>query len=442
MNAAMSLKAGAPPAGAPAGALLFIAIFLFALLTLAPYPTLAVEGGRSLALDQLMTLLLAVCALIYAVRMGASALILQPRTIITLTFFWLLVTSLGAPEVVTASRRLLVAFLVCLSASLLLILPRSRENFTALLAICVATVLAMSYFGVFVIPGRAVHQASDIVEPALAGDWRGVFEHKNIAASAMVILVFMSLYISARFSRLLGWALAILALVFLIKTNGKSALGLLPLALVLGWLIIRAPRLGSVILITLLVSLNILTVGSALSPAIFQFIAGLGIDATFTSRTDVWKLALNGIAQHPWTGHGFHSFWQVDTLQQSEAAAETWAVTAAHAHNAYIDVMLDGGVPALLLTLIWLVFSPIRDLSLAQKKQPGQKQGACRKNEDGQGDWQISLLFVRIWVFALIQACFESNFYMTRGLMWFALLVAVFGLNLQARAELIVDDGE
>lgn len=438
MNVAVPARDGTAFTGSSAGPLLFIAIFLFALLSLAPYPSLATEGGRSLALDQLMTLLLAACALFYVARLGALTLVLQPRLIIVLVFGWLLVTSLGAPEMLTAARRLLVTFLVCLSASLFLVLPRSRSSFTMLLTLCVTIVLALSYFGVFVMPGRAVHQASDIVEPALAGDWRGVFEHKNIAAPAMAILVFMSLYIAARFSRLLGWFLAVLALVFLVKTNGKSALGLLPVAFALAWLMTRAPRLGSAALLFLLVMLHVVTIGSALSAAIFRFIEGLGVDASFTSRTDVWRLALSGIAERPWTGHGFHSFWQADELPRSMAAADTWAVTAAHAHNAYIDVMLDGGGPALVLVLLWLVFSPMRDLLLLERR--AHQGHANTLIEHGQDDPQLSLLFTRIWVFALILACLESNFFMTRGLMWFVLLVAVFGLNFQARAQLIEEE--
>lgn len=406
--------------------IVFVSIFLYGFMSLNPYPDLSSETGRSLALNQLAALALVICACICAARYGVLSLVARPRTMIVLVFGWLLLTSLGAPEVLTAWRRLLVTFLVCLQASLLLTLPKSRENFDSLLTVAVTLLVALCYFGVLMLPGRAIHQAGDIVEPALAGDWRGVFEHKNIAAPAMVILFFMSLYI-ARSSRKLGWFLAILTLVFLIQTNGKSALGLLPVTICLAWLVERAPFLGSVVLVSFLSVFNLLTVGSAISPGIFQFVDSLGVDATFTARSDVWSLALSAVAEHPWTGYGFHSFWQVDTLQQSETATETWAVTAAHAHNAYIDTMLDGGIPALVLTFIWLVLSPMRNLSLAKRRS---------------SDRSITRLYARIWVFALILASMESTFFVTHGLMWFALLIAVFGLHFQARADLVVTDEE
>lgn len=402
--------------------LIFLAIFLVGFVSLAPYPDLSSGAGRSLALDQLTALALATSALVCAARLKVLPLVLQPRGIILLLFAWLALTSIAAPEMMTAWRRLLVTFLLCLNASLLLTLPKSRENFVALLTIAAATVIAMCYFGVLVLPDRAIHQAWDAVEPQLAGDWRGVFEHKNVAAPAMVIVLFIALFIASASSRALGWLLAVLALIFLIQSNGKSALGLLPVALFLAWLIERAPYRGFFLLIGFILGINFSTVGSALSPAIFDFVDGLGIDATFTARSDVWKLALSGVAEHPWTGFGFQSFWQTDTLQESDAALETWAVTAAHAHNSYIDVMIDGGIPALGLTLIWLVFSPIRDLGLARRR--GTDQAMTR-------------LYTRIWVFSLILASLESMFFMTQGVMWFALLLAVSGIKLQARADLI-----
>ena len=405
--------------------ILFVAILLFALVSLHVYADLTEETGSSLALDQLTALTLTASGLLYVVRAGLTSLIMQPRAVVILVFAWLAFTSLGAEDVMTALRRLFVTWLFCLSASLLLVLPRDRKHFCVMLAFCTTIVLALCYFGVVAMPMRSIHQASDVVEPALAGDWRGVFEHKNIAAPAMVILVFFSLYIAARWSAWIGWTLAALAMIFLFKTNGKSAIGLFPLAMGMAMVLVRWPRVGALLFVCFLLGFNGLTLGSALVPAIRNFVASLGVDATFTSRTDVWSLAAGAIMERPLLGYGFDSFWGTGPLLNSEMASQTWAVAAAHAHNSYLEVMLDGGVPALVLTLAWLILLPSRDIARAAQRN---------------ADPSLTLLYTRIWVFALISACMESNFFKTSGMMWFVLLISVFGLHFQAEADLAADE--
>jgi hypothetical protein len=47
----------------------------------------------------------------------------------------------------------------------------------------------LSYLGVLLVPHLAVHQASDLGEPELAGAWRGIYGHKNIAAGVTAVFV-------------------------------------------------------------------------------------------------------------------------------------------------------------------------------------------------------------------------------------------------------------
>lgn len=406
-------------AGDPLAATLFGFIFLFAFVSLSPFGDLSAEGG-SLALDQLAALALALLALGFAAARGLLPMVLRPRLVLTLVFGWLAIAALLAPDAATALRRLFVTGLVALNASLLLVLPRNSRGFAMLSGVCVSIVLALCYIGVLVIPGRAIHQAGDLFEPQLAGDWRGVFDHKNVAAPAMVILVFFSLYLTRAWSGL-AWGLAALALVFLVATNGKTALALMPLALILAFVAENRPRTGAVLIVGLLLAFNLLTVGAAFVPAIGAFVESLGVDATFTARADVWNLALTAAAEHPLMGYGFQSFWQSEALLSSDFAYTTWAVNAAHAHNAYIEAVLDGGLVAMGLVVVWLVVLPLRDAGLAQARR---------------ADPLLTRLYLRIWLFGLFSACLESSFFSATSPVWFAILVAVFGLYFQARADL------
>ncbi|MBR7560579.1 O-antigen ligase family protein, partial [Mycobacterium tuberculosis] len=69
----------------------------------------------------------------------------------------------------------------------------------------------------------------------------------------------------------------------------------------------------------------------------------------------------------PFTGYGFQSFWQTEELVYSGGNVETWAVAAYNGHNGYLDTLLTTGIPGLVLTLIWLLFLPLRDIGRADK---------------------------------------------------------------------------
>jgi O-antigen ligase len=238
----------------------------------------------------------------------------------------------------------------------------------------------------------------------------------------MVTLIFFGLYLAGAWSKTWGAVIAVLALLFLIKTHGKTANMMLPLTLLLVWWMTRYPRLASFALISVIAAFNFVALGSALSSSIYKFVASIGIDPTFTGRTDVWQLALNSVAKSPLIGYGFQSFWQKDELLKSADAASTWAVAAAHSHNSYIETLLNGGLPALVLTLVWFLFLPLRDFRAAVDRNIAP---------------DLTRLFARMWVFSTLSASLESNFFLGTIPIWTSLLMAIFGLRLQARASLV-----
>lgn len=429
------MKAGSiPPASIPAagdiagnrvGAVLFVVVFIYCWVSVNPFENLQSPPANAAALNQITGFLLTIALFIYAAANGLTSMILRPRSLILLLFGWLAITSLMSVEPLVALRRLFFTGLICACASLLLVLPKSREQFTRLIAISALVILGASYLGVFLIPGRAVHQAYDLVEPGLAGDWRGVFNHKNGAAPAMVILCFFGLYVMRTSTGAARGAIVVLSLVFLWMTNGKTALGMFPLVLVLAFFLVRTPVFGALLLGATLAATSTITLGSALSPQIHKFLADLGTDPTFTARTEIWSLALKAVAQQPVLGYGFGSFWGSDMLLNSADADDTWAVEASHAHNGFIEALLSGGIPAFVLTVLWLVVLPLRDIAAARARR---------------ADPALTILFTRIWVYCVLSALLESNFFAGTGAVWVSLLIGVFGLRQQARNHLVVEN--
>jgi O-antigen ligase len=402
--------------------LLFVFSFLYCWISIYPFESLATLTVGSAALNQLVGFGAAVAVVVFAFRNHTRSLMLQPKLLVGTVFGWLAIASLVAPDIVTALHRLVFTGVLCVLASGLVLMPSDQPQFSRFLAIFSIAVLLLCYFGVLVVPARSVHQAYDLGEPALAGDWRGVFAHKNITAPAMVMLIFFGLYLAGAWSKTWGAVIAVLALLFLIKTHGKTANMMLPLTLLLVWWMTRYPRLASFALISVIAAFNFVALGSALSSSIYKFVASIGIDPTFTGRTDVWQLALNSVAKSPFIGYGFQSFWQKDELLKSADVASTWAVAAAHSHNSYIETLLNGGLPALVLTLVWFLFLPLRDFRAAVDRNIAP---------------DLTRLFARMWVFSILSASLESNFFLGTIPIWTSLLMAMFGLRLQARASLV-----
>jgi O-antigen ligase len=95
-----------------------------------------------------------------------------------------------------------------------------------------------------------------------------------------------------------------------------------------------------------------------------------------------------------------------------------WAATVAHSHNGYLDTALILGLPGLALLIAVLVVGPLRDFHLA---------------EHGGNNGALATALLRIWMFGIYLASFES-FYLDRANpLWFTFLIAVFGLHYLAR---------
>src|SRR5690606_39261748 len=114
-----------------------------------------------------------------------------------------------------------------------------------------------------------------------------------------------------------------------------------------------------------LLAFNLLVVGATFSRDLSDTIASWGIDPTFTNRSDIWKIAVRTVAEHPWTGTGLHTFWGSYNNLYGGGDLETWAYAAGTAHNGYIDTVLNIGVPGAVLTAILFVLMPLQGIGRA-----------------------------------------------------------------------------
>ena len=413
--------------GISAGPVLFMAIFLFFWISTTPFIDLTGEGildpsaGNSNRLNQIVSLSLFAGTLCYGLFHPLRATILQPRALLLPMFGWFLFVSLISNHPMLGIKAVILTVMATINAGIYLLMPSSEKQFAKMLAIGTLITLATAYYGVVFKPEVSIHQLSELREPMNAGMWRGHFPHKNSAAAAMVLAAFFGLFVMNAWSRLAGIVIVVLSVVFLVHTGGKTSSAMLPGILILAFMFERLRFLRIPIAVGGVALFNLFAVGSAVFRPLGDFITSLGIDATFTNRADIWRFAFTALAENPITGYGIKAFWQTQELVYSGGAVETWAVTAANGHNSYLDIALMTGIPGLFLTLLWVLFLPLRDIS---------RLPAAIEHSD------LTRLFIRVWLYVIFNAGLESLFFEGGNLLWFTFLYCLYGLRFQSSATL------
>lgn len=314
-------------------------------------------------------------------------------------------------------RRLVLSTIVMVLAGVLPLLPRNQREFESWLGGAALVVVLLCYLAVLLAPELAIHQSDAARETNLVGDWRGLYGHKSVAGPMMVLFVIIGSFLVTRRRAILGPALLVLSGTFLLFTGAKQPQALVPIVFILSWLAMRARSLGWLFALCLgsLGLYLLFTIGSAVFPPIAAFNASLLSDPTFTGRNVIWDFAIQNFLQRPVFGHGFSGFWNTEYVRYTvQAPADSWAANASHSHDSYLDLALTTGLPGLLLAYGALIVLPILDFARARRVPENRP---------------LALLFFRIWLFALFLASLETLFFHRDDPIWFAMLIAIFGLR-------------
>ena len=332
---------------------------------------------------------------------------------------WIVLSVMLSLDPSTSIRRFALTVCVISVASTMMLLPKSQSELARWFSIAALALLAICYLGVMLAPDFSIHLATDTQEPQLAGDWRGSFGHKNVAAAMMAMLLFIGIYVTRVGPRLAGIAVLVLAAFFLFKAEGKSSTALFFAVLLLTSLAsaVQTFWLRGAILLTPLVIMNVFSVGTVMNAGLAAIVRALPIDATFTGRVDIWTFAVQALQLRLLTGYGFSAFWGGSSIQNLPQGME-WAEYASHSHNGYLDTALTMGLPGLALLIAVLVFKPLRDF-----------QTADRNGNSG----PLATLLLQLWLFTLYLSTMESFFLDRVDPMWFTFLIAMFGLHYLAR---------
>jgi O-antigen ligase len=405
-------------------AAIFIGTLLVAWVSLRPFANLENEALKDLSTGNetptyLTFGMLAVLMVTLAMRDNLPAFTTLFCKGFILFGGWIVLSVLISLDPSTSIRRFALTACVITVTAVMMLLPKSQGELARWLATAALLLLAICYLGVMLVPHLSIHLATDTQEPLLAGDWRGAFGHKNVAAAMMAMMLFVGLYVARAGARLPGIAIVALAAFFLFKAEGKSSTALFFVVLALTSLaaVVRAFWLRAMILLGPLLVLNMLSVGTVVSPTLAAIAEMLPIDTTFTGRFDIWTFAIQSLQSRLLTGYGFSAFWGSSSIQNLPQGME-WAEFASHSHNGYLDTALTMGLPGLALLIAVLVIAPLRDF-----------HNAVRGGNGG----PLALFLLQIWLFALYLSSMESFFLDRVDPMWFTFLIAVFGLHYLAR---------
>lgn len=405
---------------------LFVASFLAAWISFHPFQSLAEPPSAVVAsgdpVNQIAFSSLFLLLGIWTWMHQPQRLMLLARPIFVVLLIWCALTCVTSWEPALAARRYTFALILMGIAMMVMLLPKNMRHFSDLIAAVALITLVASYLGVLLVPQLAVHQATDFLEPEHAGNWRGVFAHKNQAGAVMVMIIFTGLFVARMRSLALGGLIMALAVIFLIFSQSKTALGVMPLVFVLAGFIRRSrrPITGIALVVVILAAFNLFSVGTVIFEPVRRLVELVMPDATFTGRTEIWQLGVEAVAQRPITGYGFSTFFGTDEVVYGLGENTTWANAATDAHNAYLNLALTIGLPGLLMTIVWVVCLPILDF--------------YRRSPDAE-EAPLQLLFLRICLYGIYSSCFESSIFQQVGEVWFFFMASAFGLRYASLAR-------
>jgi len=189
--------------------------------------------------------------------------------------------------------------------------------------------------------------------------YQGYFSGKNLLGEFAAIAFLLSIHelLYPRYRRALGIFVAVIAVVLLLLSSSKTALGLALVAPFLAGLSLVMSR-------TSRVSPAIILISMALGYVVFSNLTGFDTeriaylltgDSSFTGRTTIWNFADTEIARSPLLGWGYQGFWLVGPDAPSIVDAPGWVKLMPNAHNGYYDTMLELGYIGLAFLVIFLV---------------------------------------------------------------------------------------
>jgi O-antigen ligase len=282
-------------------------ILTVAFVSLTPFASIYTGDTGGNVLNQLGYGLLAAIALaghlVFTERRVALSL-LRPSWVLLVA--WFAASAFHTVDPPDTLRGVVFATISMVAATGALCLPPDGRSLRVALSLSVLAVLGLSYLGVLVFPslGRHVGDVHD-------GLWRGVYSHKNVAGAAMAVYFFAGIYLFRMGNHVLGALIAVLSALFILRTGSKTSLGLtgIVFAIVMSAHALRLRAAPVLLSLAAILGGALFTVGTVILPFSHDMVQLVAPGTSFTGRLELWRFALDAMANHGWSGYGFGAFW-------------------------------------------------------------------------------------------------------------------------------------
>jgi O-antigen ligase len=288
--------------------------------------------------------------------------------VVALGYCWLSLAWSIAPDI--AVRRLVltctIAWTICCAVRQL-----GFEKPANLLRVVLVIALVVNFIAVFGFPATGIHQFNEGGDKTLIGDWRGIMMQKNFAGALCAVTILMFLFDAQAIPKALRIGVVVACFGFLVETGSKTSLGMGLAAAGAGLLYLRYHARYRVVVISAVV-----IVGLAGSLAVNVFVdpvrKTLNDPHAFTGRTQIWDTLGRYSADHRWLGAGYESFWNIGPSSPIYQYGTDWVLHLTAGHNGFMDLLVQIGLPGLVLVIAMVVVWPLVRL-LGSRHANGQR---------------------------------------------------------------------
>lgn len=401
----------------------FVLVQLMILVGLTPFDTrtaaaIAARDAASASGDALRQIIfIGIFAMIvYAAwhKTGVAAIRAVPVLIAAL-LLWCFLSALWTDEPDVVMRRATLAAIFVFSV-LLAVDTLGVERTVALWRGVIAAVIVADLISV-VFVHNAIHQPDDL-EAGLAGAWRGLHSHKNMAGSVAASGTAMFLFFWIEKRRRSDLLLCLASFFFLVMTRSKSSLGLLPVALAAGALY-RVAAHNLLDRTIAAVAAVLLVLGAGLAVALeWQVVARLFEDPQhFTGRAAIWAAEMAYIGDHPLIGAGFGTFGNTGVRSPIWSyVGAGWVSQIGEGHSGYLEMLVTLGGIGFAIGMAGLLVQPFVQFWRGDR---------VHTNLD-------ALLFT-LFVFDVLHNFMESDFVQVTSAQWGQMLMAIALLRVTSR---------
>lgn len=283
---------------------------------------------------------------------------------------WCWLSMIWAIDPGIALRRLILASVIIWSV-FTLIRQLGYERTLTMIRILLAVALVANFIALAMAPDLAVHQINDPEDTSLVGDWRGIMGHKNIAGLTSALTVLFFIFDAQKIPRPIQLSVVVAAGIFLVGSHSRTSIALCVGALLLGFIFSRYKRRyrGAAIILVVFIGIVGAWVQSVYSDPLLRT---LNDPTAFTGRTQIWQALYQYHLHHRWFGSGYGSFWNIGDRSPILSYGQDWVRTVAQGHNGFLDLLVQVGIPGLVLTLVATLVWPLIQVLNARSTEGGR----------------------------------------------------------------------